>query len=76
MYFPVLGTEMCRDVHFTKVCLTRRIAVYLGTHCNVGLKRACWPLVSDQKSSRVNNLVHEFAHAQKQNVLSDVDKIL
>jgi len=22
---------------------TRWVAVYLGTHCNIGSKRACWP---------------------------------
>jgi len=26
---------------------TRRVAVYLGTHCNVGSKRVCCPLASD-----------------------------
>ena len=26
---------------FSKAKLTRRVAVYLGTHCNIGSKRAC-----------------------------------
>ena len=29
-----------------------------------------------QKNSRINNLVRDFAHAQKQNPLSDLDQIL
>jgi len=30
-----------------KIKITRRVAVYLRTHCNIGSKRAYCPLVND-----------------------------
>ena len=65
------------DVFETR-CTVRRVAMYLGTHRNIGSKRACWPLASDQKTSRINIyfLVGKFAHAGKRNMSSDVAKIV
>ena len=37
----------------------RLVAVYLGTHCNIGSKRACCPLVCDVEPSHfISTLIH------------------
>jgi len=38
--------------------VTRRVAVCLGTHCNIGSKRLCCPLASDVESSHVISTVY------------------
>ena len=48
-YLHFCSTEELVLIFFLKQ--TRRVAVCLWTHCNIGLKTACWPLVSDVEPS-------------------------
>jgi len=43
--------------HLLKIT-TRPVAVYLGTHCNIGSKRPCCFLASDIEPSHVISTVH------------------
>ena len=42
---------------------TRRVAVCLGTHCNIGSKRPCCPVASDVEPSHVISTVHVWRRA-------------
>ena len=55
------STEFCSVDQ--KISTARRVAVCLGTHCNIGLKRSCCPLASDLEPSHVISTVHLWRRA-------------
>jgi len=58
--------------------MTRWIAVYLGTHCNIGSKTACWPFASDQKLLEQAILCAKtlLMHTNESYETSDLNKVL
>jgi len=66
-FFDPQGTSLCGTVSFDVFCVKIRGGVLAVDDLKNPKKRT---------NTRVNNLMHEIAHAQKRNPLSDLDEIL